>query len=127
MKARNCTNCRRRIHEEEKENFLKAEYSMMQDMGKSFAVYAISAVLMTMIRRGRSKKYIQQMYDDMCFIFDTPSIMGKEVTTTTIMKMLQDEYGIDFDRVNVHLESEKEFVSTTKNLVKERLRSKEVV
>lgn len=99
----------------------------MQDMGKSFAVYAISAVLMTMIRRGRSKKYIQQMYDDMCFIFDTPSIMGKEVTTTTIMKMLQDEYGIDFDRVNVHLESEKEFVSATKNLVKERLRSKEVV
>lgn len=127
MKARNCTDCRRRIHEEEKENFLKAEYSMMQDMGKSFAVYAISAVLMTMIRRGRSKKYIQQMYDDMCFIFDTPNIMGKEVTTTTIMKMLQDEYDIDFDRVNVHLESEKEFVSATKNLVKERLRSKEVV
>jgi len=127
MKARNCTDCRRRIHEEEKENFLRAEYSMMKDMGKSFAVYAISAVLMTMIRRGRSKKYIQQMYDDMCFIFDTPSIMGKEVTTTTVMKMLQDEYGIDWDRVNVHLESEKEFVSSTKTLVKERLRSKEVM
>lgn len=127
MKARNCTDCRRRIHEEEKENFLKAEYSMMRDMGKSFAVYAISAVLMTMIRRGRSKKYIQQMYDDMVFIFDTPSIMGKEVTTTTVMKTLEDEYGIDWSRVKVHLESEKDFVRETKNLVKERLREKDVM
>lgn len=122
MKARNCNDCRKRIHEEEKEAFLKAEYSMMRDMGKSFAVYAISAVLMTMIRRGRTKKYIQKMYDDMVFIFDTPSIMGKEVTTTTVMKTLEEEYGIDWSRVNPIIEDEKDFVKEAKRLVKERLR-----
>lgn len=122
MKARNCNDCRKKIHEEEKEAFLRAEYSMMRDMGKSFAVYAISAVLMTLVRRGRTKKYIQQMYDDMVFIFDTPNIMGKEVTTTTVMKTLEEEYGIDWSRVNPIIEDEKDFVKEAKRLVKERLR-----
>lgn len=115
MKIRtNCNTCRNRIHEEEKENFLKHEYKIFSDMSKSFAVYAITTVLMAMVKRGRSKDYIQKLFDDMVFIFDTPAVMGKEIKMHDNMKMLEKEYGIDWDRVNVRTEDEKEFISSAK-------------
>ena len=65
---------------------------------------------MTMVRRGRTKEYIQKLYDEMCFIFDTPAVMGKEISMHDCMKLLEDEYGIDWDRINVSIETEKEFI-----------------
>ena len=107
-----CSSCRRRIHEEEKEAFLKAQYAIFKDMAESFAAYAVSSVLMTMVRRKRSKQYIQKMYEDMCFIFTTPEVMGKEVRMSEIMKMLETEYGIDWSKISVNCETEREFIST---------------
>lgn len=114
MKALNCNSCRKKIHEEEREAFLKHEYSIFKDMSTSFAAYAIITVLMTMVKRGRTKEYIQKLYDDMIFVFDTPSVMGKEISMHDNMMMLQKEYGIDWDRINISVESEKEFISSAR-------------
>lgn len=111
MKARtNCNACRDRIRKEVETEFLKQQYSIFSDMSNSFASFAVTAALMTMVRRGRTKEYIQKLYDEMVFIFDTPSVMGKEVKMHDCMKLLEDEYGIDWDRINVAIETEKEFI-----------------
>lgn len=115
MKARtNCNACRDRIRKEVETEFLKQQYSIFNDMSNSFATFAVTAALMTMVRRGRTKEYIQKLYDEMVFIFDTPSIMGKEVKMHDCMKLLEDEYGIDWDRINVNVESESEFIRGAK-------------
>lgn len=121
MKVRvDCNSCRKRIHQEEHDAFLKAEYAILRDMAFSFAAYSISAALMTMVRRGRTKQYIQKLYDDMCFVFETPEVLGKEVRMSDIMKLLEEDYGIKWDKICVNVESEKEFVGATKHIEKER-------
>lgn len=111
----NCNACRDRIRKECEDAFLKREYKIFSEMSDSFATFAVTAALMTMVRRGRSKEYIQKLYDEMCFIFDTPAVMGKEVRMRDCMKLLRDEYGIDWDRIHVNIESEQEFIRGAKN------------
>lgn len=123
MKVRtDCNSCRKRIHEEEKTEFLKAQYAIFTDMAECFAAYAVSSVLMTLVRRGRTKQYIQKMYEDMCFAFTTPEVMGREIRMNEIMKMLEKDYGIDWSKISVNCETEHEFISSTKAKEKERLR-----
>lgn len=116
MKVRtNCSSCRDRIRKECEDAFLKHQYKIFSEMSDSFATYAVTAILMTMVRRGRSKEYIQKLYDEMCFIFDTPAVMGKEVRMRDCMKLLHDDYGIDWGKIHVNCESESEFIKGTKN------------
>jgi hypothetical protein len=104
------------------EAFLKKEYAIFQDCSLSFATYAICAVLMTMVRRKRTKKYIQQLYDDMCFVFDTPEIFGKQITMTDVMDRLEKDYGIDWSKIHIRMETEKHFISSTKKEVRKKNR-----
>ena len=110
MNVMNCNQCRSKIMKQAEAEFMKHEYAIFEDMAYTFAVYATTAVLATQVKRGRSKKYIQEMYNDMVAIFDMPKVFGKVITMADIMKRLEREYGIDFKRINVHLESEKEFI-----------------
>ena len=110
MKALNCTQCRNKIHKEEQEAFLKQQYAILKDAAYTFACYATTAALAVQVRRGRSKEYIQALFDDMVAVYDTETCFGKQITLTDIMKDLEDIYGIDFKRIKVHLESEKEFI-----------------
>lgn len=110
MNVRNCTQCKNQIMKQAKDEFLKHEYSIFKDMAYTFAVYATTAVLAVQVKKGRSKKYIQDMFNDMVVLFDTPQMFGKTITMTDIMKRLEREYGIDFKRINVHIENEKEFM-----------------
>lgn len=119
MKVRtDCSSCRQRIHEEEKEEFLKKEYTIFRDCSISFATFAVSAVLMAMVRRGRTPKYIRQLYDEMCFIFDTPEVFGKQITMSAVMETLEKDYGIDWNKLNVNIETEKQFISGAKQAAK---------
>lgn len=115
MKARtDCGACRKRIHKEEQEAFLKHEYKLFSDMAYSMACFAVCGTLSAQIRRGRSKEYIKKLYDDICFFFSQPYIFGKEITMTQVMEQLTEEYGIDFDKLTVNLETEKEFIRSAK-------------
>ena len=105
-----CNKCRKEIYKQAEEDFLKYEYSVFSDSAYTMAVYATTAVLAVQIKKGRSKKYIQELYNDMVAIFDMPHIFGKEITLNDIMKRLEREYWIDFKRIKVHIESEQEFI-----------------
>ncbi|MBQ8961635.1 MAG: hypothetical protein IJ071_10570 [Ruminococcus sp.] len=119
MKARtDCVTCRKRIHQEEQEAFLKHEYKLFSDMAYSMACFAVCGTLGAQIRRGRSKEYVKKLYDDICFFFSTPYIFGKEITMTDVMHQLTAEYDIDFDKLTVNLETEREFVRSAKEGVK---------
>lgn len=114
MKTRSCEACRKQIKKECENEFLKREYAIYQDSALTFATFSTAAVLMAMARRGRTKKYIQKLYDDIVFIYDTPTVFGKEIRLTEVMKRLEKDYDIDFSRINVKLETESEFLKSAK-------------
>lgn len=119
MKTRtDCTACRKRIYKEAYTEFLKQEYKFFEDAAYSMAIFATIVALSVFHRRGRSRTYIRSFFDEMCFIFDAPPVMGKEIRMTDMQKVLEEKYGIDFDRIKLHLESEAEFVKSTTKGVK---------
>lgn len=107
----NCIECRKQVYKEAEEAYLKHEYAFFRDSARSFAVFAVCGVLTAMIRRGRTPQYIRQLYDDMCVLYSTPNMFGKEITMTDIMESLTRDYGIDWDKLEVHIEDEKHWVT----------------
>jgi hypothetical protein len=120
MKSRvqDCRKCRQQIQKQCENEFLKREYAIYQDSALTFATFSTAAVLMAMARRGRTKKYIQKLYGDIVFIYDTPTVFGKEIHLTEVMKRLEKDYDIDFSRINVRLETESEFIKSAKGAKK---------
>ena len=114
MKVKNCQSCRKQIEENAKSEYIKREYAIFSDSAYTFAVYATVAALIAQIRRGRSKEYIQKLYDDMICVYDTPEVFGKAIYLTDLKNMLEKEYGIDFNRINVRIEDEKSFIKSLK-------------
>ena len=114
MKVRSCEQCQKSIHEEEKTKFLKHEYAILKDAAYTFACHATAAALMVQAQRRRSKEYIQKMFDEMCMVYDTSTLFGKPIVLTDVMKELEREYGIDFSRIHINLESEQEFIKGVK-------------
>lgn len=112
MKARvDCPTCRNRIRKEIETEFLKHEYQFFENSARTMAIYAICGVLMTMINRKRSKAYIKQMYEDMCFFFSASNVFGKSITMTDIMNQLSTEYDINWDKLTINLEGEQRFLT----------------
>lgn len=109
MKVRDCKKCRADIFKAAKDEYLNHEFDIFEDVAQSMATYAICGILTVMSRRGRTKKYISQLYDDMCTAFEQDKLFDKNITMEEIMEALSKEYGIDWDRVNPKLETRKEF------------------
>ena len=63
MKTINCNSCRAKIRKECEEDFLKHEYSIYQDLAFTFCCFSTAAVLMAHAQKGRSKKYIQALFN----------------------------------------------------------------
>lgn len=114
MKAINCATCRKKILAEARDEYLNYEYAVFRDSSRSFAVFAVCGVLSAMIRRGRTKQYIQRLYSDMCLLFSTPDFFGKKISMIDVMHTLEKEYGIDWSKLEVHIESQKEWIHNTK-------------
>ena len=120
MKARttNCVECRKAVYKEAETAYIKEQYRYFSDSAYSMAVFAVCGVLTAMIRRKRTKKYIQQLYKDMCIVFSTPEMFGKQISMTDIMHTLEKEYGIDWKKLEVHIESEKHYLTGVRKAVK---------
>lgn len=111
MKSRtNCAECRKKIYKEAETEYLKHEYKWFSDAAYSMAVYSTVACLAVMRRRNRSRSYIRKFYDDICMIYDYPEIFGERIKMTDLVKLFETEYGIDFLKIKIHLETEKEFI-----------------
>ena len=65
MKVRDCRRCREEIAKQAKEEYLNHEFDIFEDVARSMAIYAVSGLLTTMIRRGRTAEYVKKLYDDM--------------------------------------------------------------
>ena len=115
MKARtDCTACRKRIYHEAETKYLKQEYAWFKDSAYSMAIFSTVCAIAVMTRRGRTKEYIQKFFDEMCMIYDYPQQFGKELTMNELMHQFEKDYGIDFNRISVHLETEKQFLKEMK-------------
>lgn len=114
MKTINCKKCRERIFEEAEEAFLKQEYVIYKDMSYTFACLATASVLGVFYRRGMSKKYVQKLFKDICFMYSFPAAFGKKLTLNDLIEILEKEYDINFGEVSVNLETEKEFITSAK-------------
>lgn len=64
-----CKKCREQIYKEAEEKYLKNEYRFFADSAYSMAIFATVAALQVQHRRNRSRKYIRQFFDDMCFMY----------------------------------------------------------
>lgn len=117
-KIKDCIACRKAIYKEAETAYIKEQYRYFSDSAYSMAVFAVCGVLTAMIRRGRTKQYIQQLYNDMCIVFSTPEMFGKQISMTDIMHTLEKEYGIDWKKLEVHLESEKHYLTGVRKEVK---------
>lgn len=119
MKTRNCTECRKRIHAEEQEAYLKMQYHGIKDAVDTIACLTTAAVLAVQVQRGRSKLYIQELFKDICMMYETPAVLGKPIELTAVMKQLEEEYSINFKRISVNFtETEKEYIKGCKEVAK---------
>ena len=112
MKVKDCSKCRKQIINEAKTEFAKHEYAIFSDSAFTMAVYATVAVLTAQVRRGRSKEYIQKLFDEIVMIYDTPELFGKPIVLSDLRKTFEKDYEIDFNRINVHIEDEKSFIKS---------------
>lgn len=112
MKVKDCSKCRKQIVQEAKTEFAKHEYAIFSDSAFTMAVYATVAVLTAQVRRGRSKEYIQKLFDEIVMIYDTPELFGKPIVLSDLRETFEKDYGIDFNRINVHIEDEKSFIKS---------------
>lgn len=126
MKSRttNCVECRKAVYKEAETAYIKEQYRFFKDSAYSMACFAVCGVLTAMIRRGRTKRYIKQLYDDMCVVFSTPNYFGKQINMTDIMHTLESEYGIDWKKLEVHHESEQRYLTGVRKAVKDNERSR---
>lgn len=114
MKAINCTQCRKKQFKEAEEAFLKQQYVIYKDMSYTFAVLSTAAILGVMCRRGRSKKYVQKLFEEICYMYQFPAVFGKKLTLNDLIKILEKEYGLDFRKIEVNVETEREFITSAK-------------
>lgn len=114
MKSINCSACRKKIYREAEEAYLKNEFAYFENAAYSMAIFATIAALSVQHRRGRSAAYIRKFFDEMCFIFDYPEFFGKRLDMIEMKQFFENRYGIDFNKIKLHLESEKEFIHDVK-------------
>lgn len=114
-RVKNCEQCRKMIHKEEQENYLRNQFAWLNDGMFTMACLATTAALTVQMQRGRSKEYVRKMFEDMVMIYTTSSVLGKKIDMLDAMKTLEEEYGIDFNRIHVNFgESEREFIKSSK-------------
>ena len=119
VQVKNCTACRKKIHEEEQEMYLKQQYSWLQDGISTMAALSATVAIAVQMQRGRSPEYIRKFFDDMVVLYNTGSVLGKKIELVPTMKMLEKEYGIDFKRINVNFsEDEKEYIKHCKEAIR---------
>lgn len=113
MKVKTCSQCKKEIEKKLRDECLRNEYQYMTDTIESAVQHSMVGVVAALEKKGLSKQYIKKFFEDMCLIFDMPTF-GKKVLAKDLKKRYEKEYGISFDSIKVHFESEEEFVKENK-------------
>lgn len=107
----NCTECRKRVLKEAEKVYAEQQYDIMGLTVESAAEWAAAIALSVLRRQNKTPEEIKTFFEDFCFISSMPEIFGKQITMDDVIKKYEKEYEIDFNKIEVHMESKKRFVT----------------
>lgn len=110
MKTISCDKCRKKLLKEAENKYLEHAFEIFENTVDSATTFAICGVLMAFYRRGESKEFIHDLYEELCMIFSVSEVFGKKITMEDMMAMFEKEYDIDWDKVEVNYEDKKAFM-----------------
>jgi hypothetical protein len=106
--TKDCDKCLKVMAKEQEKACLSCQYDMFSktadDIGRAMA----AACIAVFHRKGRTKKYIKEFYEELLFILSAPKVLGVELHAEEIKKTLSEKYDIDFDRIKIQTETKEE-------------------
>lgn len=87
-----------------------SEFRVFLKVKDGIAQQVVAAMLYAYHLEGFRKKRIQDMFERMLSIITLPDTLQGGVDGTGLMDFISREYGIDFDRVKLKAETEKEYL-----------------
>lgn len=87
-----------------------SEFRVFLKVKDGIAQQAVAAMLYAYHLQGFRKKRIQDMFERILSIINLPPTPEGSVDGTSIMEFLEKEYGIDFERIKLKAETEKEYL-----------------
>lgn len=83
-----------------KENYEELAYHAICGQAPIIMQETEAAMLYALSLHGYGAKRLKDFHDWYCQIMSMPQIMGKTPKLLDVMQVMQERYGIDFDRVN---------------------------
>lgn len=115
----NCTECRKKMTQISEENFLRHEYEIFENCVNTATDWTVAIALTVLKRKGFNEDDIKSFFDEFCMIANLPEVFGKRLTTTEVVKSLENEYGISFSDIVIHHENVNDFIKRYKKEQKE--------
>lgn len=109
MKVRTLKDCERELREEVAKKNFEAQYNMYALSCDTMFRAAAATVVATFFRKERSKRYVQDWFNEFVNILEMPSAFGVEITSNDLIAKFEELYGIDFSKIKVNCESKEEF------------------
>ena len=79
--------------------------AVADDVGRSMA----AACLLVFYKRGRTKKYGKQFYQDLQSILKMPEIFGKVLTCEEVRKCVEEYFGLDLEEIVLNKETKAQY------------------
>ncbi len=86
------------------------KYEMFCAIANDNVRQTIAMVLYSFRLRGYGKKRLHRLYEQFLAVINMPSPFGNDITCEDCMRMLQEDYGIDFSRINAKMETREQFL-----------------
>ena len=87
-----------------------SDFRVFLKVKDGIAQQAVAAMLYAYHLQGFRKKRIQDMFERILSIINLPPTPEGSVDGTGLMEYISKEYGIDFDRIKLQTETEKEYL-----------------
>lgn len=107
----NCNECRKRVLKEAEKIYAENQYDILENAVDTAAEWAAAITIAVLGRQGKPPDEIKAFFEDFCFVSSMSEVFGKRITMNDAIKQYEKDYNIDFDKIEVHLESKKQFVS----------------
>ena len=107
-----CVKCR--------ENLLNEyQYEVFANCIDSAAVSTLVMAIRSMEMTGLSEETIHKFIDNYFFVAEPNNVFNKEIRAEDAMKVYSEEYGIDFDKLSINIETKAHFMSRYRRETKE--------
>ena len=87
-----------------------SDFRVFLKVKDGIAQQAVAAMLYAYHLQGYRKKRLQDMFERIMSIINLPPTPEGSMDGTSLMEFISKEYGIDFDRIKLQTETEKEYL-----------------